>query len=186
MWGGFYCEIQWTKNPACKRTQRRSLCTEKVSVVFVQFFSRLKQEGEPVDRWEEPESWGRGQRTSLWGETHCKRGGGGEEDGAEKMEPTRGKAKRRTRKIKMYIRDFTEAEWDEGIKSIYLLFFVFQEFISRPTVQKFFVVVSVPLPHKSFSHFLFSFFFYYYYCFVFLFAIISGKKRKKIFTVLLK
>lgn len=44
------------KNPACKRTQRRSLCTEKVSVVFVQFFSRLKQEGEPVDRWEEPES----------------------------------------------------------------------------------------------------------------------------------
>lgn len=87
----------------------------------------------------------------------------------------------------MYIRDFTEAEWDEGIKSIYLLFFVFQEFISCPTVQKFFVVVSVPLPHKSFSHFLFfSFFFYYYYCFVFLFAIISGKKRKKIFTVLLK
>lgn len=185
MWGGFYCEIHWTKNPACKRTQRRSLCTEKVSVVFVQFFSRLKREGEPVDRWEEPESWGRGQRTSLWGETHCKRGG--EEDGTEKMELTRGKAKRRTRKIKMYIRDVTEAEWDEGIKSIYLLFFVFQEFISCPTVQKFFVVVSVPLPHKSFSHFLFfSFFFLLLLLFCFPVCNNIREKKKKIFTVLLK
>lgn len=181
MWGGFYCEIHWTKNPACKRTQRRSLCTEKVSVVFVQFFSRLKQEGEPVDRWEEPESWGRAQRTSLWGETHCRRGG--EEDGTEKMEPTRGKAKRRTRKIKMYIRDLTEAERDEGIKSIYLLFFCFPRVHFMSYSPKVFCrCFSSPPTQVIFS---FSVFFFLFLLLLFCFPVcnnIREKKKKNIYS----
>lgn len=73
--------------------------------VFVQFFPHLKQEGEPADGWVGPEErggergpiispdvphWGRNDRCTIR-----------EEAGNRKMEATRGKAKRRTREIKI-------------------------------------------------------------------------------------
>lgn len=96
------------------------------------------------------------------------------------MEPTRGKAKRRTRKIKMYIQDFTEAEWDEGIKSIYLLFLFSKSSFHVLQSKSFCRCFSSPPTQVIFS---FSVFFFLFFIIIivlfFLFAIISGKKRKK-------
>lgn len=78
---------------------------------------------------------------------------GGVKRGNVKMEASRGEAKKRTRKTKDYIRDGSDEEQDEELKSNYLLLlFVFQEFISCPTAHK---MVLIPLPHKSYSWFLF-------------------------------
>lgn len=113
------------------------------------------------------------------------------------MEATTGKAKRRTRKIKMYIQDFTEAEWDEESKSIYLLFcfFLFSKSSFHVLQSKscFFVFVlfclNSPPTQVIFS---FSIFFFLFLLLLFCFPVcnnisLRGKKRKKLlFTVLLK
>lgn len=102
----------------------------------------------------------------------------GREEGNRKMEATKGRAKRtRNSKLDMDSPEEEEEEWDEKFKSIYLLFFCrffcFSRvhFLSYSPKVSFFV--SKPLPHKSFSHFLFFSSFFYYYWFVFPFAIIS-------------
>lgn len=93
------------------------------------------------------------------------RRGGGVKRGNVKMEASRGEAKRRTRKTKIDIRDGSDEEQDEEFKSNYLLLlFVFQAFISCPTAHK---MVLIPLPHKSYSWFLFflPFFLLLLFCF---------------------
>ena len=90
------------------------------------------------------------------------------------MEATRGKAKRRTRKIKMTC-GTEEEEQDEEIKinpsSLFFCFLFVKS--SFHVLQSNIFFVEIPLPYKSFLIFYF-FSFFYYYCFVFfLFAIIS-------------
>lgn len=97
------------------------------------------------------------------------------------------KSKEENQENKNYTRDCTEEEeWDEELKSIYLLFFllffVFQEFVSRPTVQKFFFLFNSPSHTSHFLIFYFFLPFFYYYCFVFPFCnniSLREKKRKK-------
>lgn len=96
------------------------------------------------------------------------------------------KSKEENQENKNYTRDCTEEEWDEELKSIYLLFFccfLFSKSSLHVLQSKscFFLFNS---PSHT-SHFLIFYFFlpfFYYYCFVFPFCnniSLREKKRKK-------
>lgn len=114
-------------------------------------------------------------------------GGGGREAGGREQKDggNERKSKEENQENKNYIQDCTEEEeWDEELKSIYLLFFLWVFVFSKssfscPTVQKFFLF---KFPSHT-SHFLIFYFFlpfFYYYCFVFPFCNnISLREKKK-------
>lgn len=159
----------------------------KMSFCSVFFPARFKQEGECVGRWAGPErrrggrGGGAGRGGPIISPDRSTQGGRngrctvkrGRREGTERWRQ-REEKQRGEPGNKNYIRDCTEEEWDEELKSIYLLFFcsffVFQEFISCPTVQKCFFVCFFLFPSHT-SHFLIFYFFlpffFYYYCFVF-------------------
>lgn len=83
-----------------------------------------------MDRWAGPERRRRGEtgdplsvRTSHTGAEVTEEGGREQKDGGDER-----KRKEENQENKNYIRDRTEEEWDEELKSIYLLFFFFVVF----------------------------------------------------------